>query len=69
MTPTDAREDVLVLAHNYTRPEVQDDADVVGDSLEMARFPELERLPPRMPAGGRLPNDSGRIRQWIPYLP
>ncbi len=38
MTPTDPREDVLVLAHNYVRPEVQDYADVVGDSLELARF-------------------------------
>ena len=38
MTPTDSREDVLVLAHNYVRPEVQDYADVVGDSLELARL-------------------------------
>ncbi len=36
-TPTDAREDVLVLAHHYVRPEVQDCADVVGDSLELVR--------------------------------
>ncbi len=27
----------LVLAHYYTRPEVQDVADIVGDSLELAR--------------------------------
>jgi len=38
MTPSDAREDLLVLAHNYVRPEVQDYADVVGDSLELARI-------------------------------
>jgi quinolinate synthase len=38
MTPTDSREDVLVLAHNYVRPEVQDHADAVGDSLELARL-------------------------------
>jgi quinolinate synthase len=37
MTPTDSREDVLVLAHNYARREVQEYADVVGDSLELAR--------------------------------
>ncbi|MEN6342395.1 MAG: quinolinate synthase NadA, partial [Methanospirillum sp.] len=37
MTPIDPRRDVLVLAHNYVRPEVQEYADVVGDSLELAR--------------------------------
>ncbi len=30
------RRRAVVLAHNYTLPEVQDVADVVGDSLEMA---------------------------------
>ncbi|HIH03957.1 MAG TPA: quinolinate synthase NadA [Methanoregulaceae archaeon] len=36
-TPGEIREDVLVLAHNYVRREVQDYADVVGDSLELAQ--------------------------------
>ncbi len=32
------KEDFLILAHNYQRPEVQEIADIVADSLQLAKF-------------------------------
>jgi quinolinate synthase len=43
--------DVTLLAHNYVRPEVQDAADFVGDSLELARLAARTETPYLVVAG------------------
>ena len=43
--------DVTLLAHNYVRPEVQDAADFVGDSLELARLASRTATPYIVVAG------------------
>ncbi|WXG40319.1 MAG: quinolinate synthase NadA [Candidatus Freyarchaeum deiterrae] len=36
------RENIFLPAHNYQRPEIQEIADVLGDSLELARLAQKE---------------------------
>ncbi len=51
----------LLFAHTYTRPEVQDSADVVGDSFELARRAAEEKASIIVLAGVRFMGETAAI--------
>src|SRR5207247_10103897 len=63
-----AQRRALIIAHNYQRPEVQDLADVVADSLRMARRATESDAPVIVVCGGHfmaetpaIPNPGKRL--------
>lgn len=51
----------LILAHNYQRPEVQDIADYVGDSLELCRIASKSKKPVIVFCGVRFMAETASI--------
>src|SRR2546428_13417769 len=67
-----AKRGALIIAHNYQRPEIQDLADVVADSLRMARRATESGAPVSVVCGGHFMAETTAItdpekRVLIPY--